>query len=116
MDRPSATTVYYDGDCPVCRREIGLYQRAAGAEAVRFVNVAAEAPPDDLSREAALARLHVRRPDGQLVSGAAGFAALWQSLPRWRWIGRIASTPPVTGMLEGTYRGFLRARRLWRRA
>ena len=115
------TTVYFDGACPVCSREMAVYQRAAGAERIAFVDAAAcrearVAP--DLARAAALDSLHVRRPDGTLVSGAAAFAELWKTLPRWAWLGRFAALPGVRQAAELAYRGFQRARRLgpWRRA
>ncbi len=69
--------VYYDGGCPVCSREITFYQRRPGGESFAWVDVtqadeAALGP--GLSREAALARMHVRRADGTVVDGAAAFA------------------------------------------
>jgi predicted DCC family thiol-disulfide oxidoreductase YuxK len=114
-DQPSCT-VYYDGACPVCAREIAHYRTRPGAEALAFVDVSAGGDPaPDLSREAALARMHVRRADGTLASGAAAFATLWQALPGWRWLGRFAALPGVAQVLELGYRGFLGTRRLWRR-
>jgi predicted DCC family thiol-disulfide oxidoreductase YuxK len=116
MAETSRTEVYYDGACPVCSREIATYRRAAGAEALCFVDVsrpdAALAP--GLTREAALARMHVRRADGSMASGAAAFAALWCALPRWAWLGRVAGWPVVAPLLELGYRGFLRVRKMWR--
>jgi predicted DCC family thiol-disulfide oxidoreductase YuxK len=111
-------TVYFDGGCPVCAREIAVYRRQPGAEAVAWVD--ASSCPEaalglDLSREAALGRFHVRRPDGTLVAGMRGFAALWRALPRLAWLGRLASVWPVPPLLEFGYRLFLRVRRLWRR-
>jgi demethoxyubiquinone hydroxylase (CLK1/Coq7/Cat5 family) len=112
-----ACTVYFDGACPVCRREIGHYRGRAGAESIEWVDVASvdgAALGEGLSRDAALARLHVRGPDGRLVSGAAAFAAIWTRLPAYAWLGAIASLPPVQGVLEVGYRAFLRLRRTWR--
>ncbi len=117
MEQDATTTVYYDGGCPVCTREIAQYRRATGADRLTFVDVASCDPSAlgaSLTRDQALARMHVRRADGRMVSGAAAFAALWQSLPRWAWLGRIAATPLVLPVLELGYAGFLRLRRLWR--
>lgn len=61
-----------------------------------------------------MARLHLRRPDGQLVSGAAAFTQLWRTLPRWAWLGRLLGSGPGLWLLEAGYRGFLRVRPLWR--
>ncbi|MCJ2045510.1 DUF393 domain-containing protein [Methylobacterium sp. J-078] len=105
-----ALTVYYDGACPLCAAEIRLYRRAAGAERVAWVDVGAEGPAElgsGLTRDAARARFHVRRPDGALVSGAAGFATLWAVLPGWRGLARLASLPGVTALGEVAYRLFL---------
>ena len=104
-------TVFYDGDCPVCAREIALLRPRA--EGVAFVDVA-RAVPAGLDHAAALARLHVRLADGRMVSGAAAFAELWQRVPQTRWLGRLVGWTPVTPLAELAYRGFLRARRLWR--
>lgn len=112
-------TVYYDGACPVCSREIAVYRRQSGADACGWVDVSqapAEALGPDLTPNRALERLHVRRADGRLVHGAAAFALMWQALPSTRWLGRIAGIPPVTWMLEAAYRLFLRLRPMWRPA
>jgi predicted DCC family thiol-disulfide oxidoreductase YuxK len=115
MTEAPACTVYYDGACPVCSREIAHYRTREGAERLAFVDVSAAGDPAaDLTREAALARMHVRRADGTLASGAAAFATLWQALPGWRWLGRLAALPVIAPLLELGYRGFLVARRGWR--
>ncbi|MFN7571785.1 MAG: thiol-disulfide oxidoreductase DCC family protein [Betaproteobacteria bacterium] len=115
---PARCTVYYDGGCPLCRREIAHYRGQQGAEAIEWVDVAAAegAPGPDITREQALARMHVRRADGSLAGGALAFAQIWSQLPRYAWLGRIASWPPVAAVLEVGYRVFLALRRFWRAA
>jgi predicted DCC family thiol-disulfide oxidoreductase YuxK len=112
----AALTVYYDGACPLCSREIAVYRRQAGAE--RCVWVDASSCPESalgtgLSRDSALARFHVRRTDGVLVDGMRGFTVLWRALPRFAWAGRIASIGPLPLLLDVAYRVFLRIRPLW---
>jgi predicted DCC family thiol-disulfide oxidoreductase YuxK len=111
-DAPGQTlSVYYDGGCPLCRAEIDQYRRCAGAERLAFVDVGREtqALGPDLPRAAALRRFHVRTAEGQLVSGAAAFACLWQTLPGWRWLGRLINwrvlgVRPVLPVAEAAYR------------
>ncbi|HQS33493.1 MAG: DUF393 domain-containing protein [Polaromonas sp. 39-63-203] len=115
----SAPTVYFDGGCTVCSREVAMYQRQPGADAVRWVNVAHCDPlglGSGLSREAAMTRLHLRRPDGTLVSGAEAFTTLWRALPRWAWLGQMLGTGATLWLLEASYRIFLIVRRGWRKA
>lgn len=115
----AALTVYYDGACPVCSREIGVYRRQSGAEQCVWVDASScpeSALGAGLSRETALARFHVRRADGVLVDGMRGFAALWRALPRFAWAGRIASIGPIPRGLDAAYSVFLRVRPLWQAA
>jgi len=109
-----ALTVYFDGACALCSVEIGHYAGQRGSEGLCFVDASA---PDaqtggDLGREAALRRFHVRRADGELVSGARAFVAVWETLPAWRPAARVARLPGVMPLLELGYRLFLPVRPL----
>ncbi len=106
-------TVYFDGHCPLCRREIDLYRRQAGAEALAFVDVAcaaADTLPRGTTRAQLLSRFHVVDGEGRLLAGAAAFFALWQRLPAWHWLGRLGRSRSVLRVAEAAYRGFLRLR------
>jgi len=114
-----AFTVYYDGGCPLCSKEIDTYRKADGADRLAWVDVVnsdRELLGDDLDTDAALARMHVRDESGQLISGAAAFAAIWARLPKTRWLGRLMGTRPALWALEPAYRLFLRIRPLLRTA
>ena len=104
-------TVMYDGACPLCRNEIGVYQSLKPLEPVKWLDVSAlQADISPEQRALYMARFHVRQKDGQLLSGAAAFVALWLAMPGWRWLGRLGRLPGVTPLLEFMYRGFLRIR------
>ncbi len=74
-----------------------------------FVDVSAPGfdPDPDLSRQEAMRRFHVRHSDGAIESGAAAFIALWDQLPGWKPIARLASLPQLGPVLEVAYRLFL---------
>lgn len=118
MTSPATCTVYFDGTCPLCRREIAHYQRRASGADIQWIDASAcddGALGNGLTRAAALSRLHVRAADGSLVSGAAAFAAIWARVPGYGWAASVASRRPMLRLLEMAYSGFLRLRPLWRR-
>ncbi len=105
-----SVTVWYDGQCPLCRREIALMRRLDRAARIRFIDVAGEGPvacPTD--RQALLARFHASE-DGVLLSGAAAFAAMWRAIPLLRPLGLLARSKRVLALLERAYGVFLKVR------
>ncbi|MEL6574940.1 MAG: DUF393 domain-containing protein [Pseudomonadota bacterium] len=117
-DPRAAATVWYDGGCPICSREVAGYKRMAGADEVEWIDVAS-APdaslPEGTDRQQLLARFTVRRTDGALADGAAGFFALWRQLRPTARVARLFDRTPFTQIAEGAYRLFLMLRPLWRR-
>ena len=108
-------TVLYDGACPLCRREIGVYRGLRSLQPdspVCFADVsdAALPLPPGTTREQLLARFHVRGRDGELLSGAQAFLALWAALPGWRWLALAGRLPGAAWVMERGYRLFLRGR------
>ena len=128
VDKPAAAlpslTVLYDGACPLCRREIGVYrglQPLSPDSPVCFADIGdlalplPPALPPGTTREQLLARFHVRGRDGELLSGAQAFLALWAALPGWRWLAWVGRLPGAAWLMERTYRLFLRGRPMMQR-
>ena len=109
-------TVWFDGACPLCRREIGLMQRLDRQSAIHFVDVsdgAEGACPID--RQELLQRFHAQERDGPILVGAPAFAAMWRAIPVLRPLGILARWPPVLAFLHLAYRGFLKIRPTFQR-
>lgn len=107
-DRLAPLTIYFDGSCPLCQREIGFYRRMPAAHNLAWVDVSQPAELGaGLDCRSAMARFHVRDAHGQLFSGAAAFSRLWRQLPGWRWLGWLSAVPPVSWLAELAYRAFL---------
>jgi predicted DCC family thiol-disulfide oxidoreductase YuxK len=105
----AALTVYYDGSCPVCSREIAAYRRQDCTAGWAFVDVAADAGPalgPDLTRDAAMARMHVRRADGTLLRGAAAFVEMWARVPALAGDAQRPLVERMVAVAELTRRGF----------
>ena len=115
VEQAPPLTVLYDGACPLCRREIGIYRglrplRSDSPVCFADVNDTALELPLGTTREQLLARFHVRGHDGRLLSGAQAFLALWAALPGWRWLALAGRLPGAAWVMERSYRLFLRWR------
>jgi len=111
-------TVFFDGACPLCRREIGFYRKIDSQEKIDWRDISNTTDERELPlpQDALMARFHVQREDGRVLSGARAFIELWKNLPGWRWIGILASTPGVPVVMEFGYIFFLRFRPRLQRA
>lgn len=105
----SSLEVWYDGACPLCRREIALIRRLDRAERIRFTDVADSEASCPIDRATLLARFHARE-NGVLLSGAAAFAAMWRAVPLLWPLGQAARLSLVLRALEWTYLRFLKVR------
>lgn len=104
-DKP---TVIYNGDCPICSREIGIYRARIGAVGdLRFVDLNdVDLAALGLTRDDAARRLHVVE-DGRLLSGVDAFLALWRATPGFGWLARVVGLPGVRQAAGAVYDGVL---------
>ncbi|MEL6508593.1 MAG: DUF393 domain-containing protein [Pseudomonadota bacterium] len=99
------TKVLYNGDCPICSREIASYARYAEDEALPLRFEALQ--EGDLTRwgvtpEDAAKRLHVLK-DGQVYSGLDAFQILWSEMPRFAWLARVTRLPIIRPVAQRIY-------------
>lgn len=102
-------TVWHDGTCPLCQREIAMMRRLDRRGAITFVDAAAGGTCP-VSRTEMLARFHAREDDGPLLSGAAAFVAMWRAIPVLRPLGEMARNRLILSGLELLYLRFLHIR------
>jgi predicted DCC family thiol-disulfide oxidoreductase YuxK len=93
VDLPAVDVLYYDGRCPLCRREMVRLARLKDDRLeLRDIHTLGEAV-DPLFRRALLQQLHLRRADGTWLSGLDANLAAWDHTAlgacfRWlRWPG-----------------------------
>lgn len=108
-----AATVFYDGACPLCRREIAHYRRLRSADALSWIDIAcddAALRQHGLRRDTAMARFHVRDAQGRWHTGAWAFAELWSHLPGYRWLAASLRLLRLLPLLDQAYVRFARWR------
>jgi predicted DCC family thiol-disulfide oxidoreductase YuxK len=104
-----SVTVWFDGACPLCQREIAFMRKLDKARAIIFVDATSPDSTCPLNTTELLARFHAEE-NGKLLSGAAAFAAMWRAIPLLRPFGLAARNPVVLTVLERLYTFFLRHR------
>jgi predicted DCC family thiol-disulfide oxidoreductase YuxK len=107
-------TLFYDGLCPLCSREVAHYSRHAPDGALCLVDITDpdfDATAHGLDAERVHRQLHVKRGD-EVQVGVAAFVAIWEAVPRYRWAARLARLPGVQVLLRLGYAAFARVRPL----
>lgn len=110
-------TVYFDGACPLCSREIATYQKQRGSDTIDWVDASsctADVLGAGLDRGTAMAKLNVRDANGKLISGAAAFLFIWRQLPAFAWLVPLLSNRVMLPILNFCYDIFLKIRPVWR--
>jgi predicted DCC family thiol-disulfide oxidoreductase YuxK len=110
-------TVFYDGGCPVCSREIDRYHRMSSGDKLVFVDIsdpAFDPKRYDRTLEEFMAEMHAMDADGRFYRGVDAFRALWQGLPvsLYGVMGDLLGLPGIHLLARIGYRVFARLRRL----
>ena len=84
-------TMYYDGQCPLCVAEVAFLQSRNTQGQLAFVDVTQtgfEAAGHNISCEAAMAQIHGRTANGQVLVGVPVFASAYRlaKLPVLAWL------------------------------
>ena len=102
-------TVYYDGKCGLCRREIEYYKRVAPADRFVWFDIATDPgtlADLNISQADALRRLHAYDSLGNIYVGVAAFIAIWQVLDYWRYLAMIINLPLLRPVAAFAYDRF----------
>jgi predicted DCC family thiol-disulfide oxidoreductase YuxK len=108
----SAFEVFYDGDCPLCRREIEMLRRWDKKQRILFTDIAGpDFDPTLLgkSHEELMAQIHGRLPTGEWVIGVEVFRQLYSAVGLG-WIVRWTRLPILRTILDLAYQFFARHR------
>ena len=104
--------VFYDGDCPLCVREIHMLMRLDRARRIRFTNIAAaefDASATGLDWQTLMNRINGRLPNGELVEGVEVFRRLYDAVGFHRLV-RISRWPGISQLLGVAYTLFAKNR------
>jgi len=107
------TTMFFDGACSLCQREVAHYRRLDNQDNINWVDISTS--PDELNEHGidyntAMSRLHVLDKHGRMHSGVEAFLTLWSALPYYRWLAIVIQKLRITPVLELAYQRFAKWR------
>lgn len=100
--------VFFDGDCPLCRREIAFARRLDGRGAVRFTDIADpsfDPSSSGISRADLMARIHARTEDGSVVEGVGVSRRLYAAVGLGPLVV-LSRIGPLARLLDAAYTWF----------
>ncbi len=106
-------TIYFDGACHLCAREIAHYQKHPLAHRIRWADIASphfNPTAEGIAWEDLNRAMHARKSDGTLLRGIDSFLALWETLEGYTWLRYWISRPWLRPLLDLCYAGFARFR------
>jgi predicted DCC family thiol-disulfide oxidoreductase YuxK len=115
LENSQKTTVYFDGLCHLCSREINHYRKMKGSENINFVDITSSAfdsAKENLDPVRIHQSMHVRDKFGQIHVGVDAFIAIWGELPALQFLVPIARIAPVHLLLRSFYSVFAKIRPL----
>lgn len=99
----SATSVFYDGACPLCRREINVYkklvQRDHSEPEINWIDISQsrdELNEEGIIYEDAMQLIHIKDSSGIHQVGLDGMLTLWDRVPYYRKLSRLIRQFPST--------------------
>ncbi len=104
--------VFYDGGCPLCRREMNFIRRRDRHGTIQFTDIDAPSFHAELwgmTRDEMMAQLHARLPDGTWLRGVEVFRRLYTAIGFGPlvWLTRL---PLLSQFLDFLYIRFARNR------
>ena len=104
---PYEVEVFFDGDCPLCAKEIAMLRRLDRRARIRFTDIAAPAFDPGAARvsmAALMAEIHARLPDGTMITGVEVFRRLYAAVG----LGPLVAASRLPGVREALDFGYTR--------
>ena len=102
-------TVFYDGKCGLCSKEINYYKKIAPPNVFDWQDITQSSEKltsAGITLEEGLKNLHAMDNNGQFHVGVEAFVLIWQQLDRWRTLAFFISLPMIHQTAKVAYKIF----------
>ncbi len=100
-------SIFYDGKCNLCSKEINYYKKIDEKKKLEFIDVTHEKKKLKklkINYNDSLMFLHVIDKNGHVHKGVEGFIIIWQELQYWRYLAVFVSFTPVKILVSFFYK------------
>lgn len=104
--------VFFDGECPLCVREINMLRRLDRQSRIAFTDIAApgfDSNAVGISWNALMDRIHGRLPDGTVIEGVEVFRRLYTAVG-FGPVVAVTRLPGISHLLNLGYHAFAKNR------
>jgi predicted DCC family thiol-disulfide oxidoreductase YuxK len=106
-------TVYFDGLCPLCSREIKFYRSKASSTKIDWQDITEPGfDPGSHGLDAVKIHqsFHVKTMDGKVIAGVEAFIQIWKTMPEFSSWAKASALPGVLPILRISYALFAKLR------
>ncbi|KAL3925969.1 MAG: hypothetical protein SGPRY_003522 [Prymnesium sp.] len=107
-------TLFWDGGCPLCSKEINYYKRLDVTKQIDWVNIYSEPErlkPYGVTAAEAFRLIHAVDAHGKLQVGVPAFLIVWDKLPYWHVVSTLLRNVPLAmPIADAAYHAFARIR------
>jgi predicted DCC family thiol-disulfide oxidoreductase YuxK len=104
--------VFFDNECPLCRREINLLRWVDRKHRIQFTDITTAAfdPAEfGMTRDDFMSEIQGRLPDGSFITGVEVFRQLYGAVG-FQWLVPLTRIPGVSHLMDFGYRVFAKNR------
>ena len=102
-------SVFFDGKCNLCSKEINYYQRIAPKNTFNWVDITktpGELDKFEIKLSDGLRLMHVADSRGNIFTGVDAFIIMWKQIKYWKFLGLFVSLPIVKQIAKLLYQYF----------
>jgi predicted DCC family thiol-disulfide oxidoreductase YuxK len=109
-DATPKRTIFYDGLCQLCSREIDLFRRRVADGSLAYVDIADprfDPAAHGVDPVRVHRHMHVRdEQTGRMLIGVDALVGMWECVPGFRWLARLARLPGLRQLSKLGYAVF----------
>jgi predicted DCC family thiol-disulfide oxidoreductase YuxK len=102
-------SVFFDGKCNLCSKEINYYQRIAPKNTFNWVDITktpGELDKFEIKLSDGLRLMHVADSNDNIFTGVDAFIIMWKQIKYWKFLGLFVSLPIVKQIANLLYQYF----------